>query len=173
MTCWPASITDLHADADVLRRWRSGMIDVRAGRLVRVAWRPLPKLVSHLGARTVGRWLHGHKSGDVCRLYYHQPRACPEFLVLSYVVSYRDTSFATFRRAVEVLDEIAAVRGTYAIVCQVTNQNISHRLLSRWGWEQHVQHLFGRNYIKRLREFGRKAESEELRAESTELLAIP
>ena len=74
---------------------------------------------------------------------------CPSFLALVHVVSNADTSYPTIRQAATVLDEIARLKRTDAIVCHVANDRISDRLLRRWGWEQHAPQLRGRNFIKR------------------------
>jgi hypothetical protein len=48
-----------------------------------------------------------------------------------------------------VLDEIARIKQTDAIVCDVRNARISDRLLRRWGWESHVPQSRRRHFIKR------------------------
>jgi hypothetical protein len=143
------TIHELSAGAAVLRRRRYGVIEVADGRLERVRLRPFPKLISLLGVR-LDNWLcHGRRSGDRCWLYYNQPRSCSNFLALTHVVSTAGASYRTFRLAVNVLDEIARIKRTDAIVCHVANDRISDGLLRRWGWERHAPRLPGRNYIKR------------------------
>lgn len=145
---WPL-ITDLARDADELRRWRAGCIEVRGGLFVhvrRLAWSHRP---SRWEALTVGRWLHTYRPGDCCRLYYHQPRSCPDFIALDYIQSSRDTSIASCRQALAVLDQVAMLKRSWGIVCDVSNLRISTRLLRRWGWEAHAPMSFRRNYIKR------------------------
>jgi hypothetical protein len=71
-------------------------------------------------------------------------------LALPYTISHRDTTLASIRRALAVLDEIARLKGTLSIVCDVSNARISDRLLKRWGWEPHAPMRWHRNYIKRL-----------------------
>jgi hypothetical protein len=149
----PAPVTDLTAGAEALRRWRCGAIDVERGEVAAVRRRLWPKRVSRWGSQVMGERVHRRQTGDFCRLYYHEPLCTPDFIVLSYVVSHRDTSFATFRRAVFALEQIANLRDAYALVCDATNERISDRLLARWGWEQHAYEQFGRNFIKRLRPF--------------------
>jgi hypothetical protein len=48
-----------------------------------------------------------------------------------------------------VLDEIARLKGSDAIVAEVRNLRISNRLLHRWGWESHLPTSRRRHYIKR------------------------
>ena len=49
----------------------------------------------------------------------------------------------------EVLDEVAWLKRTDALLCDVWNERISPRLLARWGWEPHKPQPWHRNYIKR------------------------
>ena len=51
--------------------------------------------------------------------------------------------------ALLVLDEIAKLKRTDAIVCEVSNWRISDRLLTRWGWESHLGESRRRHFIKR------------------------
>ena len=87
--------------------------------------------------------------GDRCRLYYNQPRTSPDYLALKYVLSSRDSSLATFFGALAVLDEVARIKRSDAIVTDVANFRISERLLARFGWERHTTSRWHRNYIKR------------------------
>jgi hypothetical protein len=132
---------DLVDDVDLLRSRRYGMIEVVGGRLARVVLRPWPKLVTFRE--------HWPAAGDRCRLYYNQPRQMPNFLALKYIVSSRDGSYASVRRALVVLDEIARIKGTDAIVCEARNLRLSERLLARFGWQRHCLHDERRHYIKR------------------------
>ncbi len=56
----------------------------------------------------------------------------------------------TFRQAALVLDEIAEIKGSWAIVCHAMNPRISDRLFARWGWEPHCAGERGRHFIKRI-----------------------
>lgn len=87
--------------------------------------------------------------GDRCELYYHVPWSAPTFLTLAYVHSGRQTSLSTVYAATLVLDEIARLKQSQAIVCHVTNERISDRLLERWGWQPHCRDWPGRHFIKR------------------------
>ena len=72
-----------------------------------------------------------------------------DFLALKFVVSSREATFGTFRSTLIVLDEIARIKGTDAIVAEVRNPRISDRLLRRWGWESHLPTSRRRHFIKR------------------------
>jgi hypothetical protein len=137
------------ADREALRRGRYGVIETRQGRLHAIHLRSWPKIVSVLDAEWFGRRQHDGRPGDVCWLYYDQPRRFPNFLALKFVVSRRDCTFATFRRAAEVLDAVAEVKRSDAILCDAWNARISDRLLARWGWQPHKPQRWHRNYIKR------------------------
>ncbi len=141
------TIVDLDA-VEALERGRFGVIEMRAGRLERIRLRPWPK-----GASLVGVWLgqrrHKRDSGDRCRLYYNQPWGSSNFLSLRYMASTRDCRLATFHGALVVLDEIARIKRSDAIVCDACNRRISDRLLARWGWEPHTSDRRHRHFIKR------------------------
>lgn len=143
------TVTDLRAQAEILRRRRYGVIEVAGERLVGVHLRPWPKLISiHEGLWFGGRY-HRRHEGNRCLLYYNQPRAHSNFLALKYVRSSRGTTLATFRATLTLLDEIARIKGTDATVTDVSNLRISDRLLRRWGWEAHCASRWHRHFIKR------------------------
>jgi hypothetical protein len=136
-------------DLAALRRGRYGVIDVRDGRLHAIFLRPWPKLVSVFEIAWLGRRSHELSPGDRCLLYYSQPRRHRNFLAVNYIVSHGDSTLATLRRAGEVLDEVARVKSSDAILCDVWNSRISDRLLARRGWEKHLPSRWHRHYIKR------------------------
>ena len=118
------------------------------------AWR---RFICGRGPRSSRRWRstgwgsrrHRERPGDRCLLYYNQPRRHPNFLALKYIVSHRDCTLATVQRRVDVLDEVARIKRSDAILCDVWNARISDRLLARWGWEPHSPSRWHRHYIKR------------------------
>lgn len=142
-------VRDLQAERDRLAWWRCGIIEVVQGRLVGVRVRPWPKLISVMGVWWHGRRLHWRTGGDCCRLYYNQPWGLPEYLTLKFMVSHRETTLQSLRGAMQVLDEIARIKETDAIVCEVGNHRISDRLMRRGGWERHLPQSRRRHYIKR------------------------
>lgn len=144
-----SSLADWHAAQETVTRRRYGVIEVRDGRLTSLSFRPWPALVSAAYVGSIGGWQHTHLHRNRCLLYYNQPRRHRQFLALKYVVTTAGTTLLTFRRALVVLDEIARWKKTDAIVCEVTNRRISHRLLEREGWERHVPRSRRRHYIKR------------------------
>ena len=140
---------DLSAAADVIRRRRYGVIETVDGRLECIRWRPFPKMATAWGTHLIGRWEHRLRRGNRCRLYFNQPRSCPNFLALRYVVTTRDADYATFRAALEVLDEIARLKDSDALLCDAANLRLSDRFLARLGWEPHAPMPGHRNFIKR------------------------
>jgi hypothetical protein len=144
------TVTDLVAGADLLRDRPYGVIEVVDGTFRQVRLRPFPKFVTPWDVVCHGQWYHRLWPGDRCVLYYNQPRSFRNFLALKYGVSKRDTTFATFSRAMSVLEEIARLKGTDALLCDASNWRLSDRLAARWGWEPHAPHRWHRNYIKRL-----------------------
>ena len=143
------TVTDLERDADVLRRRRYGMIEMARGRLVGIHLRPWPKLVSLPEIIWIGTPFHRKTDGDRCWLYYNQPFRHRNFLALPYVVSTAKGSLASFHGALIILDEIARIKRSDAILCDATNQRISDRLFKRWGWEPHLPNSRRRHFIKR------------------------
>jgi hypothetical protein len=142
------TVTDLNSGASILRRRRYGVILAAGGRFERVLLRPYPK-VMWLPELWLGRRFHERGAGDRCLLYYNQPRGFTNFLALRFVRSSARGTLATFRAALRVLDAIAEIKGTDALLCDVQNPRISDRLMHRWGWEPHRPQRWHRNFIKR------------------------
>ena len=142
------SVTDIQAQAAVLRDRTYGVIETANDCFVAVHLRPFPKWGSLLECWWDER-MKRHRAGNRCWLYYNQPWGLRNFLALMYVASYKDTTLATFHGALVVLDEIAKLKKTDALVTDVTNPRISDRLLKRNGWEQHCLESPGRRFIKR------------------------
>ncbi len=142
-------ITDLEHQAQRLAPRGHGWIEVAEGRLVGVALRPWPRRSSWLEARLLGPWLHRLRRGDRCRLYFNQSRSLPGYLALTYAWSARDTRWATVAGVLAVLDEIARIKHSDALVCEVVSPQISDRLLRRSGWQPHLEHTGRRHWIKR------------------------
>ena len=143
------TVTDLAAQADVVRRRRYGVIEFAAGRFQRLVLRPLPKFYTPFDYFLRGEGYHRWQPGDRCLLYYNQPRRFSNFLALKYVVSTRDASWATVRGALDVLDQVAEIKGADALLCEAANFRISERILARWGWAPHAPSRWRRNFIKR------------------------
>jgi hypothetical protein len=144
-----ATVTDLHAGADTLRRRRYGVIEVADGRFRHVRLRPWPKIASGPELLLLGLPQHRWCGGDRIRLYYNQPRRFPNFLALRYAVSSRQTSFASLRRALDVLDEIARLKHSDALLCDAGNWRLSPRMMARCGWVPHCPSRWHRHFIKR------------------------
>ncbi|MCE9604058.1 MAG: hypothetical protein K8U03_04060 [Planctomycetia bacterium] len=145
------TITDLSSSAEVVVRRRYGVIETIEGQLLRVTYRPFPKVSTELGTRFFGQLAHRLLRGNRCRLYFNQPRSCPKFIALQYVETTRDADYATFRRALTTLDEIARLKNADALVCDASNLKLSDRFLARLGWEPHAPMPGHRNFIKRFR----------------------
>ena len=58
-------------------------------------------------------------------------------------------TLATMLGALAVLDEIARIKQSDAILTDAANFRISDRFLRRQGWERHTKARYHRNYIKR------------------------
>ena len=143
------SITDLTADAHVIRQRRYGIIECSAGRLTAIRFRPYPKWASLPEALFWGERRHRRWKADSCRLYFNQPLRFPNFLAVPYALSGRGTELATYYAALETLDEIARIKRTDAILADILNSRISDRLLARQGWSPHKPSRWHRHFIKR------------------------
>jgi hypothetical protein len=143
------TVTDLDAQADVVRRRRYGIIEMVDGRFQRMVLRPFPKYVSLFESIFWGGFCHRRIPGDRLRLFYNQPFLHPNYLSLKYAVSARDTSLASMLGVLQVLDEVARIKGSDAILMDAANLRISDRFLRREGWERHTKSRWHRNYIKR------------------------
>lgn len=126
----------------------AGRIVTQAGKLQAIYGRWWP----HGGNFLQAQWdlLMRPVASDRCELFYHAPLSAPNFLTVDYMRSGPHTSLGTCYAATLVLDEIARIKQSAAIVCHVTNPRISPRLLERWGWQAHCFNWKGRHYIKRL-----------------------
>lgn len=142
-----APVTDIATQQQVLLERRSGCILVNRGHLSAVFGRWWPYLGNQL--RTAWDQRFRRAGEDRCELFYHSPWSAPQFLTLSYISSSEQTSLSSIYAATLVLDEIARIKGSLAIVCHVTNDKISDRLMTRWGWEAHCREWSGRHFIKR------------------------
>ncbi len=149
MIGWSRTLSDPFSQPATLARARYGVIEMVEGRLAAIHVRAWPKIISTLEIAWLGRRWHERRLGDRCLIYYNQPRRHPNFLVLKYTVSNRGTTLATFQRGLAVLDELARLKHSDAILCDVCNLRISERLLARWGWEPHRPSRWHRHYIKR------------------------
>ena len=149
MKPWFETTTDLREGADAIRRRSFGVIEARDGQFRRIRLRPFPKLVSLPEIFILGRYVHAHRRDDRCLLFYDQPRRHPNFLAVKYVISGRGTSYQTLRRTAEALDEVARLKGTDALLCELATWRISREMMARWGWEPHCNSRWRRHYIKR------------------------
>jgi hypothetical protein len=143
------TIDDFDAGCERIQARPYGVVEIAGGSLRAIHLRPWPKLLS-LSELWPVRWrYHARGEADRCLLFYNQPRRQPNFLALKYIVSTTGTSYRTFRAALVVLDAIAKLKRTDAIVCDVANLRISDRLLARLGWEAHKPQRWHRNFIRR------------------------
>ena len=142
------SVRDLTEGETLLRQRRFGVIEMQAGKLIRIGLRPLPKLISVWEVNWLGGRTHRHTTGDRCWLYYNQPWGSPNYLALQYLVSSGDCTLATVRGALAILEHIARLKDSLALVCQ-GNALFSDRLPIRWGWEPHLLDFPGKHFIKR------------------------
>ncbi len=143
------TIFDIESGSQILTDRPYGMIEAIEGRLHAVHIRPLPKLISVAEANWLGGWNHKRVRRDRVQLYYNQPLGHRNYLALKYIVSTLGTTLATLRIAMRTLDEIARLKKTDAIVCEVTNRRLTDRIMQFAGFERHLPNSRKCHYIRR------------------------
>ncbi len=143
------TVHDLEKDSNKIRHRAYGVIEVADGKLQHIRLRPWPKLISTLEIN----WTAGLKSKriekDVCRLYYNQPFWHRNFLTLMYIQSSLGTTRNTLVTTLNVLDTVARIKQSNALLTEVSNKRVSDRAMIRWGWERHLLTSKKRHFIKR------------------------
>lgn len=142
-------VYDLRTGEETIRRRRYGVIEISEARLSRIVFRPWPKVFSGDDVMLRGQFSPRGLIRDACRLYFNQPAGHRNYLALKFLISHFGTSFASIRRAMIVLDEVARIKQSDAILTHVSNSHISDRLMFRWGWERHLNRSSRRQFIKR------------------------
>jgi len=143
------SVYDVKAQQETLRRRRYGVIQAANGKLVRIQLRPWPKFASLLEAHWIQAMKSPRHQSDKCRLFYNEPSSNPGFLTLVYIESSLNTSAKTVFKTLSVLDQIAYIKHSNAIIAEVSNKRISDRALEHWGWERYMKQDSHRHWIKR------------------------
>lgn len=143
------TISDWDEAIEVVRRRRYGVIEASTAEFKAIHFRPWPKLLAWPEVWPVGSSYHASGQADRCLLYFNQPWQCPNFLALKYVVSTHGSSYATFRTALNILDAVAQIKQTDALLCDAFNSRLSDRFLQRMGWEPHKPQRWHRNFIRR------------------------
>lgn len=140
-------IVCLEKQQDLLRARSCGMIIAEAGKFLRIDGRWWAKRPTIWRAMLDRYFRPFHL--DRCQLYYHLPRSSPGFIALDYLVSGSGTSLKTMAMALQVLDRIAEIRKSDAIVAHLSNSRVSSRLLKRLGWERHLGGATSPHVIRR------------------------
>lgn len=128
------TVTDIAAEADVVQRRRFGVIEAVDGQFRRIIFRPWPRWVSIPEVLLLAPLVR-RRGGDRCLLYFDQSWRQPNYLAVKYLLTYRGTSYASVVAARRAVDEVARVKGSDALVCQVNNKRLNVRIMKRWGWE--------------------------------------
>lgn len=141
------AVRNIAQQSELLVTRRAGRIVIDGGHLTAVHGRWWPYIGNHLRCAWDQRFRFAKQ--DRCEIFYHAPQGLSQFITISYAHSGAGTSLSSIFAGALVLDEIARLRRSVAIVCCVTNDRISDRLLERWGWVQHCLDQPGRHFIKR------------------------
>lgn len=144
-----SSVTNLREGASLVQSRRYGVIVARSGKFSHVRFRPWPKVISIPEIGLLGSLRHRYHSKDECRVYYNQPLGHSSFLALRYVESGVGTSLLSVNVALAVLDEIARLKRSDALLCDAASLRLSDRVMRRYGWESHKPSRWHRNFIKR------------------------
>ncbi len=148
---WLQTVHSLESEHDLIQRRRYGVIEIRDQEFRALHLRPFPKLGSVVEARwdAIKKPWQTNRKQDRVLLYYNQPFLYPKYLALAYFVSGEKSSLASIAVSLSVLDYIAQVKQSDAIVTEVTNHRIKDRHLEHFGWERHMHNSRKRNWIKR------------------------
>ena len=146
------TVADVEADLAVIKNRAYGVIEVCDQEFSAIQMRPFPKLISVAEIKWSNLWkkqsfVPTYK--DRVLLYYNQPVLHRNFLALKYFVSDYKSTLASIAISLSVLDYIAMVKRTDAIVTEITNNRIKDRHLKHFGWQEHLQNKRGRHWIKR------------------------
>ena len=129
------TVTDIEAQAEIVRRRPYGVIEAVDGEFRRVIFRPWPKWISIPEVLFLAPWLRRRRGRDRCLLYFDQTWRQPNYLAVKYLLTYRGTSYASVVAARRAVDEVARIKRSDALVCQVSNNRLNGRIMKRWGWE--------------------------------------
>lgn len=142
------AVSSISGNETHIAGWRYGTVVLRNGHVAILQARWWPRWGTLWGAISdrVVRTL----PEDECRFYYSFPRSAPGFLSLLYVHAGEKTTYRTFHRGIETIDAIARLRKARGIVCQVTNDRLTDRMMNRWGYVRHAENLGDGHYIRRL-----------------------
>lgn len=143
------TVTSVHGNEGAINSWSYGEIELSDGKLLRIRPRWWPRFGSHWESLQ-DSYVRALPEG-LLRAYYAFPWRAPGFLSVLYAQGGPKTQYKTIARAVAVMDEIAGLRNSQAIVCQVVSNLASERLMLRWGYVPHASSLGDNHYIKRLK----------------------
>ncbi len=151
------TITNIEANRDTIQRRAYGVIQADDERFVSIRFRPYPKLISGAEAYWAGTWGKQEYKRNRCLLYFNQPLLHRNFLTLQYIVTTLNSSWTTCAVALSVLDRIAQIKQSDAILCELSYKKLSPRLMKRYGWERHLKQKKRKHFIKRF--YGRYPDS--------------
>lgn len=140
---------DSKSNQQILRKRPYGVINVVQRQLTAIHLKPIPKIISSIEASWAGGWGKKRDLPNQVQLFYNQPLGHRNFLALKYVVSSIETKWSSVATALSVLDWIATLKRSDAMVCELSNTRLSGRLMKRYGWQQHLENSRRPHYIKR------------------------
>lgn len=154
------TISDVDSGRSVIRNRAYGVIEVCDQQLKAIHMRPYPKLISIPEIYWSSFWkkhIVKPTNRDRVLLYYNQPVMHRNFISLNYFVSDDGATLASIAVCLSVLDYVAKVKRTDAMVTEISNKRIKDRHLAHFGWEEHRKEDRGRHWVKRF--YGQYPES--------------
>ena len=143
-------IDNLTGNEELVAQRRYGIIAVQDERLDSIRFRPWPKVGSVLESMWASSgWGQKRLQKNRCLVYYSQPVFHSSYLVINYIESCWQTTLACVSQALTVLDQIAEIKRSDALLCEVANPRISDRVMQRFGWERQKLRSEKRHWIKR------------------------
>ncbi len=146
------TVNDLESQTQILKQRAYGIIEIRDQEFHSVRLRPFPKLITRTQVRRAEARLENQaasNASDRVLLFYNQPMFHDKFLALKYLYSTSGCSLPSIAVSLSVLDYIARIKKTDAIVTEISNDKIQDRHLAHFGWQRHCPDSSRRHWIKR------------------------
>lgn len=143
------TIRSVRDHQETIRNRPYGLIESANGKFSSIQIRPYPKIASVIEAHWIQGMKRKRKMRDVCRVYYNQPFAHRNYLAVGYLESAVGTTIKTLFATLDMLEQVAFIKQSDAILAEISNPKISDRILKRRGWDRHLEHKKKRHWIKR------------------------
>ena len=140
---------DLQNERLKLKKRPYGMIEVINEQFTQIQLRPWPKFLSGIEAKWADGWGRKRSQKNQSQVFYSQPLSQRNYLTLTYAITTLQTSWTTLSYSLALLDYVAFVKRSDAILTEVSNRRISDQVMERLGYERHLHNSRKRHFIKR------------------------